>query len=346
MTIKTRSSKYWDKRAIERLTEAEKNSEWHFREIKLLYEEAERDTVESLKKIYESYYRQNKFDMTALEKIVPTAEVEKFYADMESAGLSKYLPKRFTGRVQRLEMINTQLWARTKQLGILENEIQTKSHVETINGAFGKTIFDAAEGIGATPAFTALDSRGIDALLNTSWQGGNYSKRIWKNTSTLASQLQQTLTKAIMTGMGEERALWEIRQRFSVGSFYAERLIRTETNHFENETEFLAYQEMGIDQYVFVATLDGRTSDMCRSHDGQIYKMSERQEGYNYPPLHPFCRSTVRGYIGKDYEPKMRAARNKLGGKYFVPNMSYQEWIRDTRFNPNVEPTRVPVIMP
>ena len=146
--------------------------------------------------------------------------------------------------------------------------------------------------------------------------------------------------------MSEERALYEIRQRFNVGSFYAERLIRTETNHFENETEFIAYQEMGIDQYVFVATLDGRTSDMCRSHDGQIYKMSERQEGYNYPPLHPFCRSTVRGYIGKDYEPKMRAARNKLGGKYFVPNMNYNDRIKDVRYNPNIELARVPIIMP
>ena len=45
----TRSSRYWDKRAIARLTEAERNSDWHFREIKLLYEEAEKDTVGSLK---------------------------------------------------------------------------------------------------------------------------------------------------------------------------------------------------------------------------------------------------------------------------------------------------------
>lgn len=85
-----------------------------------------------------------------------------------------------------------------------------------------------------------------------------------------------------MTDMSEERALWEIGQRFNVGTFYAERLIQTEANHFENETQFIAYQEMGTDKYAFVATLD-----MCRSHDDQIYKMSKRQEGYNYPPLHP-----------------------------------------------------------
>jgi len=229
------------------------------------------------------------------------------------ARVAKNLPKRFQGRVKRLEMVNAQLWARSKRLGVLENEIQTKSHIETINGAFGRTIFDTAEGIGATLAFSGLDSRGIDVLLNAPWQGKNYSQRIWGNSSALASQLQQMLAKAIMTGMGEERALWEIRQRFGVAK---------------------------------LATLDGRTSEMCRSHDGQIYKISERQEGVNYPPLHPFCRSTARGYIDKSYEPKMRAARNKLGGKYFVPNISYKEWVKDTKFNPNVEPTKAPTIMP
>lgn len=346
MVLKTRSSKYWDKRAVARLTDAERNSDWHFKEIQILYEQAQEETVESLKRIYESFYRQNKFDTAIFERMPTTREVEHFYAELVKAGLSKELPERFRGRIKRLELINAQLWSKTHQLGILENKIQTTSHVETINGAFGKTIYDTAKGIGATPVFSQLDSRGIDVLLNTPWQGANYSKRIWKNTSTLATQLQQTITKAIMTGMSQERALWEIRQHFNIGKFYAERLMRTETNHFENETEFIAYQEMGIEQYVFVATLDGKTSDMCRSQDGKIYKMSERQEGYNYPPLHPFCRSTVRGYIGKDYEPKMRAARDKLGGKYFVPNMSYNEWIKDTRFNPNIEPTRVSILMP
>lgn len=53
-----------------------------------------------------------------------------------------------------------------------------------------------------------------------------------------------------------------------------------------------------------------------------------------------------KNIIGKEYEPKMRAAWNKLGDKYFVPNMSYNEWIKDMRFNPNIYPADVPVIMP
>lgn len=346
MQIKSRSASYWDKRAIKRLTEAERNSEWHFKEIELLYKQAEEETVASLKEIYLSFYRENNFNITELEKIVPTGEIETFYAELEKAGLSKVLPARFRGRINRLELVNAQLWAKSRQLAILENKIETDSHIETINGAFGKTIYDTSAGIGVTPVFSSLDSRGIENLLSTPWQGANYSKRIWKNTGNLASELQQTLTKAIMTGMSEERALYEFRLKFMVSKFYAERLMRTETNHFENESEFLAYREMGIDKYVFVATLDGKTSDMCRKYDNKIYNMSERIEGENYPPLHPFCRSTVRGYIGKKYEPRMRSARNKSGGKYFIPNMSYEEWIKDVRYNPNIKPEHIPLVVP
>lgn len=86
--------------------------------------------------------------MSAFEKIVPTGEIEKFYADLNAAELSKQLPKRFRGRVNRLEMINAQLWPRSKQLGTAENTIETAPHIKTINGTFGKTIYDTVKGIG------------------------------------------------------------------------------------------------------------------------------------------------------------------------------------------------------
>lgn len=340
--VKQRSSRYWDKRAIQRLTEAEKNSAWHFKEIEILYDQAEKETVDQLLKIYQSFYRGSGFDLSELERMAPTGEMNQLYSTLEKAGLSKQLPKRFRGRIKRLEAINAQLWTRTRQLAIFENEIQTKAHTETINNSFGRTIFDTAEGIGATPQFADLNTTAIDNLLNTSWQGKNYSRRIWGNTGHLATQLQQTITKAIMTGMSQDRAMREIRERFNVAKFYAERLIRTETNHFENEAEYIAYKEMGVEEYVFVSVLDDRTSQMCRDLDGQRFKVNERAEGVNWPPIHPYCRSTVRGYIGKDYGPKIRSAINKKGGRYFIPNMSYKEWQIDVNFNPNKNPSDVP----
>lgn len=41
-------------------------------------------------------------------------------------------------------------------------------------------------------------------------------------------------------------------------------LVRTETNYFNNQADAMAYEEIVIDKYVFVATLDNRTSEICQ----------------------------------------------------------------------------------
>jgi len=49
--------------------------------------------------------------------------------------------------------------------------------------------FDTVEEIRVTPVFFGLNSTAIDNFLNISWQGKNYSKRIWGNLFLLATQL-------------------------------------------------------------------------------------------------------------------------------------------------------------
>ena len=79
--------------------------------------------------------------------------------------------------------------------------------------------------------------------------------------------------------------------------------------------------------YVFVATLDNRTSQICQELDGKKFKLSEAEEGVNYPPMHPYCRSTVRAYISDDVEKSLkRRARDENGKNTVVDNMSYSEW--------------------
>ncbi len=85
--------------------------------------------------------------------------------------------------------------------------------------------------------------------------------------------------------------------------------------------------DIGLDRYKYLATLDLRTSQTCRLHDDKVYKYADRKVGINYPPLHPNCRSTTRSYIGEDYEPKERRARDLTTGKsVLVPNQSYEKW--------------------
>ncbi len=330
MALRRRTSVYWEKRSIERLTAAERASNPYIKQVFGVYDEARRKTVRDIKALYTNYYKGDAgFDMQALRSIAPSGDVWRFHEEMKKLGLSTYLPEAYAGRMTRLELLNAQMWGEMKKVGLKQNLIQAKSHAATINDAFNKTVFDTAKGLGATPSFSKLNTKTVNGILGSRFQGKNYSDRIWANTEVLAGQLKGKLGVAIASGQPPAKTIREIQQRFGVGKYYAERLVRTETNYFENKAEIESYESMGIKQFVFVATLDGRTSEICQEHDGKIYKVSEAKAGGNYPPLHPNCRSTVRPYISKDYEPEARIARDpRTGQNQYVYNQTYQQWAK------------------
>ena len=74
-----------------------------------------------------------------------------------------------------------------------------------------------------------------------------------------------------------------------------------------------------------------RTSPMCQEHDGKVYELAKVEVGVNYPPLHPWCRSSIAPEIdGISREHMKRWARDPQTGEDMkVPrDMNYQEWQR------------------
>ena len=53
----------------------------------------------------------------------------------------------------------------------------------------------------------------------------------------------------------------------------------------------------GVEYYVIVATLDLRTSKICKKQDGEKYKVCEAKVNVNFPPFHPWCRIVVRAWF-------------------------------------------------
>lgn len=68
------------------------------------------------------------------------------------------------------------------------------------------------------------------------------------------------------------------------------RVVRTGRNHFSNEVYEETYEALGVEELVWVSTLDGRTSKICASRDGQRYKVGSN---HPRPPAHPHCRSML-----------------------------------------------------
>lgn len=325
-----KTSNYWDKRAIKRLTDVEKHSEKYINRVKRVYNQAYKDIDRELASIYRNYSKETGLDTQKLKELLTRSETQKTWEQMKRQGLDKYIKDNYKSRISRLEQLQAQIYAKAKMIYPKEELQNTLCYKGVINESYYKTMYDTQMGTGYAFNFATIDNNMIDALLQDPWSGANYSQRIWGNTDILADSLSEILGGAMLSGQSMERTAKQIRDRFNVSKYYAERLIRTETNHFNNEVDAMAYEEMGLDKYVFVATLDSRTSEICQLMDNKVFKFSEREEGVNYPPLHPNCRSKTRAYLGAEEEKNLqRRARNPQTGKTeVIDNISYKDWIK------------------
>jgi SPP1 gp7 family putative phage head morphogenesis protein len=284
MAIK-RTNKYWQARSEQRLLSSERDAVPYLNKVVRTYERARQQTVRDVKAIYAAYYRKEGWDTAALGEIAPGGSIKRFRDNMKKAGLETVLPENYQGRMTRLELLNAQMWGEVKTAALRHNELEGRSHIESTFNGYYRTIFDVAKGTGVTPAFSTLNTRTVEGILGAKFYGENFSERIWGNTDKLAREVQGIIGSAIASGQGQEKTVREIRERFEVNKSSAARLVRTETNYFENNAEQEAYAEIGIKEWQFLATLDARTSEICRTHDGKIYPVGKGA----IPPLHPNC---------------------------------------------------------
>lgn len=324
MAFRKRTNAYWDKRAAEQLTYVERDALAHLKLIDKVYRDARKYTLDEVKKLYLAYYAKQGWDTAALREIVPSGDVRRFKDAVRAAGLIDELPAGYGFRLTRLELVEANLWLEAQKAIKAHNLIQTAAHQETIYTAYHYAAYNLSKGTGVAPVFAQLNDRTINRILATKFYGKNYSDRIWKNGDRLTKAIKAELATAVASGQSQTKTARMMRDKYNVTRYEASRLIRTETNHFNTLGSIENYKSVGLEQFVYVATLDSRTSSICQSLDGQRFPVDDTA---NYPPKHPNCRSTTRAYLGKEYEPDKRIMRNPETGKNrYIPNMSYEQW--------------------
>ncbi|RZG79495.1 phage head morphogenesis protein [Acinetobacter pittii] len=70
-----------------------------------------------------------------------------------------------------------------------------------------------------------------------------------------------------------------------------DRTVRTVRSHVANQAYLRSFNQIGFEYVKLVATLDGRTSKLCASLDGTVWKINDPAK--RVPPLHPHCRSIL-----------------------------------------------------
>lgn len=321
-------STYWDKRAVRRLTDAEKQGEAYSKRIQKIYDRANKNIQRDIENIYANYSKATGMDVQSLKTLLTKTQTQKLWDELKAKGLDKYVKGNYKARITRLEQLQAQIYAKAKEVYPQELNEQTECYKGILKDSYYKSIYDTQMGTGYDFSFATLDDNLVEAVLSEGWSGRNYSKSIWGNTDLLAESVSEIVGGALLSGQSYAKTSRQIRERFGVAKYYADRLVRTESNYFHNQADAMAYEEMGVDKYVFLAVLDTRTSTICQDLDNEVIDLKEKQVGVNYPPMHPNCRSTTRVYLGEEIEKTLiRRARNPITGENeIIDNMSYKEW--------------------
>lgn len=335
-----KTNKYWQKR-FTLLTQSLLNKgEDYYKDLEEEYERAIAILERDIRDFYIRFAEKNEITMTDARKILDNRELKEFYWAVE-----EYIAKGKEIAVDQRwlkELENASTRVRLSRLQSLEYQIRqqveiiiakrlhglTKLSEELIKEGYYRTIYEVQKGFGIGDTFTILDTKTIESIIARPWapDGSNFSERIWRDREVLVNELQKELVQSFIRGDAPDKAIRNISKKMEVSKRAAGRLIMTESAFFANEARAKAFKELGVEEYQFLATLDTRTSEICQDMDLKVFKLSEKQVGVNWPPLHPNCRSTIVPYFeGNIVE---RWARHPETGKgYRVPgNMSYKEW--------------------
>lgn len=192
-------------------------------------------------------------------------------------------------------------------------------------------LYEIGKKRGIRSAAGVVDGKRMEAVLRTPWSGKNYSERIWHNNAKLGETIQRNIVAAAHRGVPVSDMVRDVRERMGVDTSDATRLVRTELNYVQNQAALDSIKDAGMTYYRFIATLDNRTTPLCRSKDGEVFPVDDAEAGTNMPPLHPRCRSIISGSLYAEHNPRKgtRIARDERGKNVFVPaGMRYGEWKR------------------
>jgi SPP1 gp7 family putative phage head morphogenesis protein len=338
-----RSDLYWEERALQREEYARRTST---RVIKTktvkLYAKAQKDLDARINRIFSRYAANGELTPEEARRMLNTKEAE---AELEALrkelnnikdpvikrkALARLNAPAYAARINRLEALKANIETETALLADREKR-ELKRLLEDVSGdTYYRSIYDTQIGTGLGFEFSALSKGAVNTIVNDRWKGANFSDRIWQNTSALANSAYGIVARGIMTGAGPQVMARQLADAMQSGMYSSMRLIRTETNRVHNAAEKVAYEEEGITEYRFLATLDGRTCDVCGALDGKTFPVSEAKEGINYPPLHPNDRcTTVAARTDQELAALKRRARDpETGETKLVPaSMTYEEWL-------------------
>lgn len=338
-------SDYWKKR-FELLEDAMNNKgAQYMKDSEAIYRKAISNTEKEISRWYTRFADNEGISYQRAVEMLTGDELKEFHMDVKeyiqkgktlgiSDQWSKELERASTKvHISKLEALKLQMQQQVEELTGKKAKGITHLMSDIYSDTFYKTAFEIQKGFGVATNFAKLDKKVVDKILVKPWasDGSNFSERIWgSHRAQLVNKLHEGLTINLIQGKPPDNLIKEIANTFEVDRKRAATLVFTEKAYFQSIAQRDSFKNLGIEEYEIVATLDTKTSEICREMDGRHFKLSDYQIGLTAPPFHPRCRTATAPFFDDEFEDEVkRAARDENGDYYTVPaNMKYDEWYR------------------
>ena len=233
--------------------------------------------------------------------------------------------------ISRLEALQIQTQNSLETMFAQQMGTMKKALSDVYASGYYHTAYTVQQGFGLGWDIAGLDQAQIEKVLSKPWavDGYNFSTRIWNSKTKLIGEVHNELSKNLLTGADPQKAIDSLAKKMGTSKSNAGRLVMTEQAYFSSAAQKDCFNDLDVEEYEIVATLDSHTSDICRSLDGKVFKMSDYKPGVTAPPFHVYCRSTTTPHFKDNFDAGERAARGADGKTYYVPDdVTYSEWKR------------------
>lgn len=336
-----KQGEYWKKRfkkmeEVQNDTSLKKNME-----IQDLFDRSMCELDKKIRVWYQRLADNNGVSMVEAKKLLSTKELKEFRwsleeyiqhaKDNELGQFEKEL-ENASARVHigRLEALKVQGQAEMERMFGNYTDSIDQHILDLYNNEYYHTAFEIQKGISVGSQIQALNKAKVESIIRNPWavDEQSFSDRIWKDKKRLINTVHQSLTKMCITGDSPDTAIKEIQTTMNTTKRNASRLVMTESAVFANKARKECMENLGVQEFEVIETLDEITCSKCGSMDGKHFPMSEYAVGVTAPPFHPNCRGCTCPYFDDEFTVgEERVARNEEGKTYNVPaNMTYEEW--------------------
>lgn len=335
-----RNREYWTERMIDLMLMGERSVLDFEDSLLQAYRVALVEVQKDIDAFYNRYADRNKITYAEARKRLTVDEVKEFhsllmkwYTEARDGGWNeayiKYLEKMGKQKyISRLEMLEADIRYQIESIEQGKYQGMTNLLEDNYLSAYYEGYYVLAHGSELAVRFNVVDKAGLERAVKTRWNQFSYSQSIWNDRDKLVRVLATVIPQSFSRGLNSRVLGDMIAREMETSKNRGRTLARTEVNHICNQGTLDVYKAAGVEEYEYLATLDARTSEICRSLDGTVHKVKEASPGINYPPMHPNCRSTTVAKFD-DMDVEERIAKDQDGQNIKVPRrMTQEEYIK------------------